>query len=203
MPWVSQFSASSSHFGSLRPFSCARSSAKGNRTISPSLYGDRFNLTAFCADCLQVTWINTGTFSLYLIPWAARTLLDHSRKSLRAMSISDSLPTSAARKTIANDDSRSGSLEPDQEGIELIRRSVRSPLLNQVEEHERSEQHRPPLLTEHSIRTFGSQDAVTADSDLEPLTTMETAKLGCVFSLIWFAANYFGEPLYVFQDCTY
>jgi solute carrier family 35 protein F5 len=34
-------------------------------------------------------------------------------------------------------------------------------------------------------------------SEHEPLTTYETAKLGCIFSLIWFAANYFGMRSYL------
>lgn len=54
---------------------------------------------------------------------------------------------------------------------------------------------RPAIQSANSIRTFGSQDIVATDEDLRPLTTAETAKLGCIFSLLWFAANYFGKDM--------
>lgn len=53
---------------------------------------------------------------------------------------------------------------------------------------------RPLLTSANSMRTFGSHD-VTLEVDSTPLTTMETAQLGCVFSMLWFAANYFGTTL--------
>lgn len=80
--------------------------------------------------------------------------------------------------------------------------SDQSPLLEEGREPERgrrsqhehrSRQNRPEMRTANSIRTFGSQDIVATEEDLRPLTTVETAKLGCIFSLLWFAANYFGK----------
>ena len=75
----------------------------------------------------------------------------------------------------------------------------------------RSRLERPPLPANTSTRTFGSQDLIIDkdNDDLTPLTTFETAKLGCIFSIVWFAANYFGNvslsytnvaSLYVFQE---
>lgn len=128
---------------------------------------------------IQVTWINTCTFSLYLIPWAVRSAVNQTRR----------------RKTRIKTPKVTGELrsanELDTDGTELIDRSTRSPLLAQEDEDDQ-ESGQVPLLSNHSIRTFGDHDMQTTDSDLEPLTTLETAKLGCIFSLIWFAANYFG-----------
>lgn len=94
------------------------------------------------------------------------------------------------------DEIRSAGPEHDND-FELMDRSTRSPLLTDDRDSEAAiESQREAanfgLTSANSIRTFGSHDAIALDEDLDPLTTLETAKLGCIFSVLWFAANYFG-----------
>lgn len=83
---------------------------------------------------------------------------------------------------------RSPLLEESQAGLEQ-----QHPNADRLIQNSRSAAAAAAAPTSGSIRTFGSQDAQSSDEDLEPLTTVETAKLGCIFSLLWFAANYFGK----------
>ena len=148
----------------------------------------------------KVTWINTGTFSLYLIPWALRSLISRARDNRQNHLDAESRPLTVKKKGLPTS---SGNHTPEYR--ESLERDVQSPLLEQEITQDitpgcqpasnlvpLSHTSRPTMNTNDSIRTFGSQDATQAD-DLTPLTTLETAKLGCVFSMVWFAANYFGN----------
>ncbi|ORY86247.1 hypothetical protein BCR37DRAFT_209512 [Protomyces lactucae-debilis] len=175
-----------------------------------------------------VTWINTGTFSFYLIPWALRSIFKKAPK--KDEQAKDSHTTLGRQQNrvrydrVSTEDTaikpdieeERRSADPEDEGIELTSNSnAASPLLRSptarrplavhghATEARGSHSHdlhrsapfehrlRSGTMTD-SIRTFGDQDVIDC-SEHEPLTTYETAKLGCVFSLIWFAANYFGN----------
>lgn len=149
---------------------------------------------------MQVTWINTGTFSLYLIPWALRSTF-----SARKAKQGNGDHGRSGSEDAGNDEYRSEHSDASQEELPLTDHSAQSPLIGQGQNSllvpetaqpsvrgASATSGRPRLATANSIRTFGSQDVVARD-DLTPLTTIETAKLGCVFSMLWFAANYFGQ----------
>lgn len=145
----------------------------------------------------QVTWINTGTFSLYLIPWFLRSVFSKTNGRGRGR-LGPKTPEQDHQSKVGDD--RRSAIPGDNNDIELMDPSTRMPLLAE-DRQSRSvrEEHiqglMPNLPSTNSVRTFGSHDAFLPGDDLQPLTTLETAKLGCIFSVVWFAANYFGMPL--------
>ncbi|BFZ55268.1 hypothetical protein PYCC9005_002308 [Savitreella phatthalungensis] len=121
-----------------------------------------------------VTWINTGTFSLYLAIFALRHLwrdLAPLELQRSAANLIGTLRKRESDSIMSNDSSPTTPLLSDDP-------SVRP--------------RRPPNQSRPSILTFRSEDELLRDSDA-PLSTLETAKLGCIFSILWFAANYFGN----------
>lgn len=137
-----------------------------------------------------VTWINTGTFSFYLLAFGARALWrEYAPRRLRSGA---GRLYKAIRRSKSWNELRSGSGNGGDEASACT--GARSPLLrNSSDDSITQTRHtRPPLRSRPSVLTFGSE-AQPAGDTAAPLTAAETAKLGCIFSILWFAANYFGN----------
>ena len=136
-----------------------------------------------------VTWLNTGTFSFYLVAFALR----RGWRAYAPESVRDGAGRlyEAIRRTKSLDGMVHNAGEHDNQ--EPVPTGISSPLLQEGDASHRSRHHaRPTMDSRPSVLTFSSEDRAASDA-ASPLTALETAKLGCVFSLLWFAANYFGN----------
>ncbi|KAJ1755425.1 hypothetical protein LPJ58_004219 [Coemansia sp. RSA 1591] len=134
----------------------------GSSFLVSNLFGEQeFNRPFF------ITYLNTSTFSLYLVGTCVSRLKSATHRRL------------ARRKRSRSDD---GDSAPQQEGIDTAAMAGASRRVNA--NHGVNAEHRM------HARSRSDERLLLADSATEhKLTTRETVRLGVGFSVLWFAAN--------------